>query len=421
MANKWDENTGWAYADWSDEERNPLMSFLWDSLKASADERVSFGLQQHSTSYLESNIWPDFNTDQAILNSGDTATNSVIKCKNSAYPKDCMKTSEIVSGTTINGLADVPDELSLSDVLDELGYATTTDFNSVLDTNSGTQTAIAQMAWVKQWFEVMDYPVYFNRLRSDTSWVSQFGRNRTRLIVRYTYNQDTSTFISAEALFSDGLTAQIDLYNANDLNETAPFSTPQDVRDYAITLWDANYSTTNFATVWNSTDRIGVHLDEEIEVDSAGEVNLEYVFDRQVVRFKPVQEYRAQSPNRYDSSVYFFGAFWGATVGGGNTTWSDFSTGNIENESDLDELTADGSGWYYLDVSGVVDWDTEPVLTVPATPGVGSDSNIQDHGMIKKFLTPGVDPSASGSSSISASVYFNPNLSDGSAWEYYTP
>jgi hypothetical protein len=420
---KWLDPANWTLADWEDETKRPLYSHLWDTLKGAADERVSFSDQTHDSGFTASSTFPDFNQDKSIFISSANTPNNATRIQNACYPKDCIDSADMVSGTTIVTTADLPQELSLSDALDDLSYTGDTKMLHMEDTTDGTVPAVSLMAWAKQWYQILDFPVWYNRLRSGgdpTTWLGDVEYQYTRMWVTYQYNQDTSTFTSVEAKIAEGTITTpttTDVYTANDLNESSPFSTPQDCRDYAISKFNANEGT-YWASSWPTFVKVGARQNEASSCDDSGNVVIAINLYRLRIRFKTNQEYRASSPNRYTPEKYFLG-YWIAGYprgAGGAPTFSAFGTGNTEDESHINILTADGSGWHTLEVTGI-DYDTEATQAVPATPVSGTDVNSDDYGLVKSFLTPNM----TNIDDNTHSIYFKPNLTDGTAWEWYTP
>lgn len=415
MASKWEDLTG-NVSFWTTEQVT-LLSHVWPDLKAAADERVSFIENKHDTTYAGSETFPDFNADKSLFISSENSPNNATRINTNVYPGDCVDEDTIEDDITISSTADFPTNLSLSDVLDDLGYTGDTKCLHMEDTDDGSQPALSLTDWYIQWYEIMNLPVWYNRRRSTgiPAWLGDVGTQETAMTVDYRYNQDTDVFVSAEADFREPSFSGsgTDLYTPGDLNETAPWSTPQDVRDLCIQFFDDNAGA-SWSNGWNRLETIGTNLYELASTKSTGEVRINAAIERRRIRFKVNQEYRATSPNRYDVEKYFYG-FYGYDFESA-TTYSDFGTGAVEDKSDLELLTADGSDWYYLEITSI-DYDTESVLTVPATPVSGQTDNEHYYGLLKRFLTSDMASLTTND----ASIMFKPNLTDGTGFEYYTP
>lgn len=411
---KWLDPASWTLADWEDETRRPLLNFLWDTLRGGANERVAFYNQTHDSSFPTNYDFPDYNTDKSVALASD-----YLKIRNAVWPsglKDSktMKNTDMVDGGTVTSNSDIPDELQLNDILSELSYSPDTTMLHVTDTSSGTQSALARMAWVKQWYEIMNYITWVNRTLTTTGYgpttsdlISDIEFQQYKIAVFYGYNPNTSTFNSATCYETEPrfTSTPVDIYTANDLNETAPFSTMQEVRDYAITQIDPDNAT------WVSTTRgdtlfLFAKLEEQISNEAlANNYTIDADYELVRLRFKINDSFRATSPNRFTSDIYWF-LYYTHTVG----TFSDFGNGFSEDDNSLIKLTADGSGWYYLEIDP--DFDHEPVLSVPAI-GTGDSQTFQ---CVKRTISPNMAFTATENS-----IYQKPNLTAGTAWEWYTP
>ena len=94
----------------------------------------------------------------------------------------------------------------------------------------------------------MDYQTwYWRRLQNPSAPAgdvySAMEKQDILIVTTYLYTTSTSVFSSCTCILDDGVNAPNDIYVANDLNETAPMSTPQEVRDYTITQLAANDDT----------------------------------------------------------------------------------------------------------------------------------------------------------------------------------
>jgi len=434
MASKWlDPGGGWTVADWEDSTQTVLMSHLWDALKGAADERVAFARLIHDSSFAAADTFPDFNTAMSIFLANANTPNNATRIKNAIYPEDCVKTSDINSSGTDTT---IPDSLTLSEVLTEpLGYPSG-NLLHMTDTSSGSQTGLSLMTWVKQWFQVMDYPEYYWRpfLTStggaDEAWITDLQVQNIVVDIVYKYNKSTSTFISCVCNVTDEDGGPTDVYTGGDLNESAPWSTPQEVRDYAVGKLNSSLSTDSFSANQNNLSGltfgtlkpnsayckvketvfphavIGAGPDYEVRIEGS------YISDR--FRFKLADHKRATSPNEYTCPIQI-NYSWQKGLNDTFGTYDDFGTGKTEGNVELDTLTPDGSGWYLVEIDAP-DYNNTTALTVQTS---GPPWNIaRNH--VGLYQWP-ISPGGKGGSTLTNGYYVKPNQSDGSAWEYYTP
>ena len=133
----------------------------------------------------------------------------------------------------------------------------------------------------------------------------------------YAYNIDTSTFTNAtmEVWSPQPTSTPTDVYVANDLNETAPFSTVTQCRDYCITSFDDEVANDNWQGIGvgdvsdkeiYASMRYSV-LRGEIAGGVAGQVEISIILRHQRIRFKVSDAYRAVSPGRYTVPVKWNG------------------------------------------------------------------------------------------------------------------
>lgn len=418
---KWLDPANWTLADWEDATKRPLFIHLWDTLRDGAKERVAFMNQTHDSSFPENYTMPDYVTDNSIPLSSD-----YLKIRNAVWPaglKDSkvMNNDDMVDGGTVTSNSDIPNSLTLANILNELGYTGKTKMMHDEDTSSGTKPALARMAWVKQWYEIMNFITWINRPlqlggygTTTSTLISSIEYQQYQLEVNYSYDAVLSSFNSAQAneRYPTFSSSDTDIYTANDLNESAPFSSVQDVRDYAISKFDPDSATWNTATS-GITILVGANQQERVDNQNGNDnVVIQTNFYIQRVRFKINDSYRATSPDRFTSDLYWFLYYNNDSIfssGGTVYTFSDFGEGFADNENSLVKLTADGSGWYYLEPTP--DFDTEAVLA----PAVGNSAN-QEFTCRKRTIT--ADMSYTDNKN---SVYQKPNLDDGTAWEWYTP
>ena len=348
-ATRWTDPASWTYANCSDNTKQPLTSHLLPTWKAASDERNAWTNLTHDSGFAGAETFPDFIGD--LMNFGANSPKNSIRIKNAVWPEDVVETSTInSSGTFTNIAADFPDKIDLPGVLTgPLGYASGTLLHET-ETNGGDQNALFRMPWFVQWFEVMDYPQYYNRAVTDILSLDYFleiERQYVEVEVIYKFNDVTSSFVSATAFLTTPLigSTPVDIYVTNDLNESSPFSTHADVRDYADGLLAANSST------WaNSTSSLGHTVAATISLDSEISSNIT-TFEARVtnsrIRFKVKDQFRATSPSKFAPDVWWNG-FYQEGGGGGDPTY-DFGSGETDKEMQFFKMSKVGD-WYYLEV-----------------------------------------------------------------------
>ena len=436
---RWEDPANWTYADCSDDTKQPLISHLWDTWKGAADERVAFAESSHDSGFPAADTFPDWNADKSAILMGANTPKNAQRIENAIYPMSAVETDTISESGTVSA-ADIPENLSLSDLLTgPLGYASG-DLLHMTETDDGNQNAIFQMTWFKQWFEVMDYPEYYNQLIRTSPPSSDPGPEITDIEFQfvegdlwYSYNNNNNTFIGATMYVKSPRTTSTttDVYVTNDLNETSPFSTVTACRDYCITSFNTERDLDNWWTglTDESQQEIWTELTYNIRYGTVGggnadQIEIDVLIQHKRIRFKVSDAYRALSPGRYTVPIKWNGYYrinpTGYTcpangVGGTNTctdNWSDFGTGETEDEVVFVTLTADGSDYYYLEIDS-------PDYTVPPVPVVPPqfDQTIDRYSMWRYSLT--VDQTTI--TQVLHSIYFNPNTTDGLNFEFYTP
>ena len=427
-----DPGGGWTMADWEDATQNVLMSHIGGSLKGAADERVAFSANAHDSSFAASETFPDFSLFVANENSPNNATRIV----NSIYPIAAVKTDSIeTSGTVTSG--DIPETMTLSELLTgPLGYASGTLLH-MTDTTNGTQSGLARSEWFKQWFRVMEYPEYYNRLIRTTGTnegpeVTDVQWQFVEADLLYAYNIDTSTFTNAtmEVKSPQPTSTPTDVYVTNDLNETSPFSTVTQCRDYCITSFNNEEANDNWQGIGvgdvsgkeiYASMRYSV-LRGSLGFGTAGQVEISIILRHQRIRFKVSDAYRSVSPGRYTVPVKWNGYYRDDTSGytcptSGPLTitctdqFDNFGTGETKDEIVFVTLTADGSDYFYLEI--------DPDFTNPAVPSLPANNvgTVDRYTCYRYSLTADM----STITTVLHSVYFHANTTDGNNFLYYTP
>jgi len=418
MASKWLDF--WAYADWTDVTNRPLFTIL-DEEAAVCAERQAFTEVEHDSSFNADNTWPITSGD--LYGNIDSSPNTRTRILNAIYPENCVKTDEVNSSGTDTTL---PSVLTLANLLQDI-------FSYSSGIPLSNTEKLAKMTHVKQWFQVLDYPEFYWRPfltetgGADYAWITDLQIQYLRVEVFYTYNVSAGTFLSATAHVTDPATAQTDIYSTNDLNESAPWSNTQDVRDYAIGLmndlitndeWTANQNNLAglaFGTLKPHSAYVSIDETAGRGVLGAGpddEVVIECDLYIARFRFKLADHKRATSPNTYTAPVQFNYHYEQGT-GSNNGDYDDFSTGAVEGNVHLDTITPDVSDWHYIEIDSP-DFDNSAVLTDPVARG---EHYFRVLGLYKQPLSVG----GKGGTTNTNGYYVKPNQSDGTAWEWYTP
>jgi len=438
MATRWDDPANWLYADWSDATKQPLISHLWGSLKAAADERACMVENVHDTSIPASKEFPDLNNDKSAILFGVNTPNNATRIKNSIYPFSCVKTDSISTSGTVSA-SDIPENLTLAQLLTgPLSYASGTLLH-MTESSSGADNALFQMEWIKQWFKVMDYPRYYNKLIlvdslplgvTELPEITNVERQTLEIDLSYTYSVATTTFTNASciATYTDGSTS--DLYVANDLNESSPFSTVTECRDYAIDKYDEEITdATNWAAVSNSQPNLQI-ISSKInfqtfyqDISSPDQsITIRVRLENKRVRVKFADAFRPTSPDRFTAVIKI--NYWKEIIGSiicGNTpyttnntcasSYNDFGDGHTEDEITFVTVSKNVDGWWYI--------ENTPDFTTPTVPSLSAEGE-NDHNLysnVLKFMTADM-PNLT---TYVPSVYFDMNTTDGNNFEFYTP
>jgi hypothetical protein len=410
---KWLDPSGWTLADWEDDTLTVLVDHLWNTLKGAADERQAFAEFSHSGGFDSDNEFPNFSDLKNLFNSSASSPNNAVKIQNAVLNPDLtvVETDTIKADGTASGSAEA-DFLTLSQILTEIfSYASGTLLH-MIDSTNGTENALLQMAWVKQWFQVMDYPEYYAQTvtPSGNDFFDELEVQFISTRVEYDYDVGSSSpgLDQAKCLIVSptSVSSAVDIYVTNDLNETAPFSTSQEVYDYAVSQMDSERATRSWqTTVGALTENINQQVFYRLVRSGTGTVDeWDYTIilaESGRIRFKPNESLRALSPESFQAKLYEY--FYLSKV----TTidFNNFGAGYNEGESKFLELTADGSGWYYMSLESP-DWTT---FTIPADPGTDSTALKNEANQLNTLTPDGFN-----------NVIIQANNSDGTAFEYYT-
>ena len=398
----------WTIADWTDTDLIVLISHIWPSLKGAADERVAFSKRSQLSGFPASFIFPAL--DDAIIQSTD-----VTNIPNAVWPESVVRESEIETSGTYSNPSSHPAYLSLSDFLQDVESYGSGTLEIITDTSSGSVVALLRWLWAIQLYQSLNYPKYYMRplTTSGSLPYSLIEKRSLSVQTTYSYNYTTSSLIAVDCRKSLNNAASTSIYTANDLNETAPFSTPQEVKDYTVSQFDTEFAAltgTDWATktsIANGSIYGSTYRDQIFNF--GGPTRYEFTSSASIIqyRFKVNQEYRADN-TRYDSEQ------WANYYYRDNSdTYQDFDTGKTDGSIEFTKLIADGSDYFVLEISGV-DYSNTGTGSPPTLPPSPSGTPNTAGGSIYKGHINPVGQST-------FSVYAKPNLTDGTGFEYYTP
>jgi len=424
----------WTIAQWTDETQTAFLFFLWKALKLASDERQAFIEQVFNTSFDADKEFPDYGdigiTLQGVRESPDFQNNMnrVINALShtDGTEFDIVDDSAIAAdGTTVSSSV-FPDYLQLGDILtDILGYPDTKllmDMDTTTTALVGTHTAIWQMSWLKQLYEVMNYPQYYARQIINTidSFFSVIEQQDMRIGVNYKYKHslapfDPDTFDSASADYVNPPSSTTNLYISGDLNESAPFSTPQDVWDYSLSLFDGKKSSALWQTISDAT-AVDPKIEGATRIRTDGDhVNMtDFGPSVKRIRFKMTDSKRSVSPTTYITILKYYLCLYSSF-----TAFNSFGVGVDELETKLLTMTPDAGDYYYMESVTAPDFT---LMNVPSLPSPIDDTtdNIVIEDAIYASLNPqtklhfGIEPDRT-------DILVEANNSDGTAFEYYTP
>ena len=407
------------FAQWEDDTLTPLFDTPMIALKGAGDERQAYYEFTHSSGFDADNTFPDFSDLKSIFNASAGSPNNAVKIKNNLAPDNLgvggtgvlstVETSTIKADGTAIASAEA-NYLTYAEILTgPLGYASGT-FLHMTDTGNGINNALARMEWVVQWYRYMSYTQYFIK-QLQTGLDDFFDVIETRsmiLTVSYDYNSTTSTFISASAIYTNSPNSPTDLYVTDDLNESSPFSTSQEVWDYTVATFEGELSTADWVS---ATGTAGTKATAQMEIDrDLGPDDItryESSIEQTQVRFKVNESFRAASPAKFQAALHFY--FY-ITEPAAFHTFSALGVGLNEDESQFNELVADGSDFYYLEPVTAPDFD---VFTPPARPS-GTEVVLEGEGYESFALN-------NEGGGHTADIFVETNNPDGTAFLYFNP
>lgn len=452
MATRWADL--WSFATWDTiEDENVLACTVMGLFYDACHERVSYARNLHLSEYTFDDYFPY--DDQAVLrfelNTGNKR--DTLRIRDNIYPLNAVKTTSIKTTGTASSNSDVPIDYTLSEILtDEFGYGSGTLYH-ILDSGGvfgGGNNAIMRSRWLKQWFEVMNYPKYYYHkfdLGESPQRVASFEQLSISFIIDYyahEYYENTAIF-----QIIDNYTAS---YITNDsYAETGTWTPP-----FSATLssmYDYLYDTiaTQIADDDNWHD---VGNDTPIAIVSGGSANYiknysysfaERSYDGELddyvdgvysnitvtinlTRFQMNNFKRPAGTDTFMPKLYFNGYETNNIntrfYENGSPTTNTNTTGTPHLQIVLEELTADVNSNYSYTIDSMTDFEFSPVAdlttgdldTYYAVDEAGSIANENTINRTLRTLAVG----SSWNSGVDC-FYSMPNDADGNKWEYFTP
>jgi hypothetical protein len=444
---KWLDPDNWTLEDWTDSSLTVLVDALWSTLKGAADERQAFFEQSHSSGFDADNEFPTM----GIFRSGATDPNNAEIIRNAVFPyyysggsaeAGPIDAESIEADGTAVTAASRAVVLNLVELMQDIFNYTENELLHIVDTDSGSggstgfgkATAILRMAWIKQWFQVMDYPVYYNVPLGHLSgltgfngfWdffeeIQQVQSYRIELMYGFPTDESTEANIALDELTEPTTgSTPVNFYTAGDLDDLSAgvYSTNQEIFDYVVGKFNEFYEGADWQTLSNPNDMTGIDLLTTCFMYSRTtnlgltEQSVDISQSRRV-RFKIKEAFRALSPEKFTPLIYHYFYMSKGTSGEdpANHFYSDFGSGINENETKLKLLTLDSDGYYYFNLH-------EPDFsgyTVPDRPIITPEDNRRQE---RNQIFTLINDATLGTNR--HSVLVKPNLTDGTAFEYYT-
>ena len=413
---KWLDPTGWTLADWEDDELTVLVDHLWAALKGAGDERQAFAERTHSSGFDADYIFPDFSALKNLFNGTSSSPNNATKIKNNLMPDNLypngnsslvtVETSTIkADGTAITSAE--ANYLTYAEILTgPLDYASGTLLH-MTDTSNGINKALLKMAWVVQWYRFMSYTKYY-ALTVDNVLGGFFSDRETRQMTqRVTYDYNSTTDIaSPSAFYTNPPNSPVNLYVTNDLNESAPFSTEQDVWDYTVATFEGQIATADWQSSVGLSHRAEAIMTIDRDLGPDDTTDYRTTLSETQFRFKVNESKRAASPETFQAALHYY--FYITNIDDAFYDFNALGVGLNEDESKFNELVADGSGWYYLAPTTAPDFD----LFTPPTRPTTTTEVVKREGYRGRGLN---------EDSSTHDIFVETNDPAGTAFEYYNP
>jgi hypothetical protein len=410
---KWLDISGWTLLDWEDDTKTVLVDFLWSTLKGAADERQAYCERTHSAGFDSDYSFPNFSELKRLINTEAYAYNAIDRIDRAIYPyvlagNSALETSTIkVDGTPI--ATSEANNLSLFELLDEvLGYPSGALLSGI-DTGGGRVNGIVRMSWIVQWYQVLTYPRYILepfRPLFGTSFFSVVETQELYMQVSYDYIPSSSIAAASASLEVNGVSAG-SRYTPGSLNFSSPYSTSQEVYDYAYTVLNDQKSTEAWELTTTNPDlEISQQVFYQLEREALGTHFYQINIREKRIRFKVNESFRALSPEKYTTPIhkYFYLTEIDGVVGGRSAVFNAFG-GPAQDSSKFTSMTQEADGYYYLNT--VADYSTFPVPADPIEEDIiqtreGNDFQTLDNSFLWGVIS-------------------EPNTIDGTNFEYYTP
>ena len=285
-----------------------------------------------------------------------------------------------------------------------------------IETSFGNVTTLLKYDWVIQLYQALNYPRYYQRELTTGGNFPQAVLQRQHLTITTEYDYNSPSFFTKGICRRNLNGAITDIYVANDLKESAPMSTPQQVKDYTVSQFDAEFAALgdlDWVNVGSVTSLSGSSYEDRISHYN-GPDRVEYNNSAYIVRYryKVYQEFRADD-TRYDADQYTNYYYTGNT-----DPYQDFGTGKVEDAVEFVQLTADVNDNFVLEIPNP-DYSNAGTGVPPAVPALGVPLVTGGGGIFKRIIA-AITSGQSTPGTLQA-VYVRPNKTDGTGFEYYTP
>ena len=397
-------NDLWTIADWTDTSLTVLMSHVWPSITDAVNERLAFSLRTQSSGFPANREFPDME-DSLITDDDVNLYDEMI------WPEEVVEEANIQTSGTYSNPSSHPGLLTLSEFLQDVESYPSGNLLIYIDTAFQSKTALLQWAWAIQMYQALNYPKYYQReLKTTGSFAFPLiERQNLEILVTYEYNTSSGALVAATC--TRNLNGTItDIYVANDLNESAPWSTSQEVKDYVVSQFDTEFAglgDLDWVSITSDGNPYGSNYDHRI-INAYGVNRIAYRCSAQIrrYRFQVDQEYRADN-TRYDADQYVNYYYTGH-----NDTYQDFGTGKVDKDVEFVQLVADVNDNFVLEVPNpdYSNAGTGAPPAIPITPAVTIEENV---GIFKEIIP------AEGT--VKVTIYARPNKVDGTGFEFYTP
>ncbi len=409
-ATKWDDPD----IDWDEEELSCPIHEAWQAIKEASDERNALYNATHRAGFDDDYTWPDFNNWALWFENTGNPNWAIVIQRAMMYIDRGFDFSTIDPTSIQSSGAYVPVTSLFTvstaiEILTDAGWATIggTNFRHMIETSDGVNTAPITRQWLKQWYQILSYNVYLrSNVTNSATYPYVTDVEEIDIFITVSAEWISGVWDSNVALLTDfGVSpTPVDVYVSGDLPESGTPPTNQDVVDYVQGLFDG-YFATGAASKWFTPAGVPEEpLSEQVnnlnEITGVGTEVIACSIQYRTSRFKRVQGYRATDTERFDMDYLWNGRYTSDDTG------DDQGTNEVNNEMRFRELIEDtGTDWNYFGImanKGALP-HTPPDFSTPMSNSKITMSTINANGTDQR------------------SIIIQPNLTDGTGFEYYTP